>query len=71
MTAKVWVFDHPYFAVTNKDGEFEIPQVPKNVDLRLLIWHEATGFIDGKAGRAYRLAEDLDTLELAIEARKK
>ncbi|MBI2806866.1 MAG: hypothetical protein HYX68_17950 [Planctomycetes bacterium] len=71
MTAKIWVFDHPYFAVTNKDGEFEIPQVPKNVDLRLLVWHEATGFIDGKAGRAYRLAEDLDTLELAIEARKK
>ena len=28
MKAYVWVFDHPYFAVTDDDGNFEIKKRP-------------------------------------------
>ncbi|CAN5294001.1 hypothetical protein BH10PLA2_BH10PLA2_11080 [soil metagenome] len=41
MTAKAAVFDHPYFAVTNAKGEFEIKDIPANTELTLAIWHES------------------------------
>lgn len=40
MSARVWVFDHPYFAVTKEDGTFEIKNVPVETKLQLEIWHE-------------------------------
>jgi hypothetical protein len=43
------VFDHPYFAVTDADGRFEIPKVPVG-NWRIVYWHE-TGFHKGKDGR--------------------
>lgn len=43
MNAKILTFDQPYFAVTNKDGTFEIRNVPSGVDLNVMIWHEAKG----------------------------
>jgi hypothetical protein len=49
MKAYVRVFDHPYFAVTDKDGNFEIKNAPAG-DWRLKIWHE-TGWRGGAAGR--------------------
>jgi hypothetical protein len=50
MKAFVWVFDHPYFAVTNADGEFEIRFAPKG-SLRLTTWQEDVGFKGGRDGR--------------------
>ncbi len=41
MTAKVAVFDHPYFAVTNARGEFEIKDIPANTELTFAVWHES------------------------------
>ncbi len=41
MTGKAAVFDHPYFAVTNKNGEFEIKDVPAGAELELCFWHES------------------------------
>jgi hypothetical protein len=41
MTAKAAIFDHPYFAVTNKNGEFEIKDVPAGAELELCFWHES------------------------------
>jgi hypothetical protein len=49
MKAYVRVFDHPYFALTDKDGNFEIKNAPAG-DWRLKIWHE-TGWRGGAAGR--------------------
>lgn len=43
MKGYVWVFDHPYYAVTDEDGAFDIPLAPCG-DRRLFVWHEA---IDG------------------------
>lgn len=35
----VAVFDHPYFAVTEKDGRFSIGSLPPG-SYRLMVWHE-------------------------------
>jgi hypothetical protein len=50
MRAYVWVLDHPYFAVTDQDGNFEIKFAPKG-NLRLVVWQETTGFRGGREGR--------------------
>jgi hypothetical protein len=49
MKAYVRVFDHPYFAVTDANGNFEIKDAPAG-NWRLKIWHE-TGWRGGAAGR--------------------
>jgi hypothetical protein len=47
MTARVWAFDHPYFAVTKADGTFEIKDVPTGIEVSVLAWHESPGFFYG------------------------
>ncbi len=51
MLGYVRIFDHPYFAVTDADGNFEIKNVPTG-NWRLVYWHENVGFKDGRKGRA-------------------
>jgi hypothetical protein len=50
MKAWVLVSDHPYVAVTNKDGKFEIKNAPAG-DYRLVVWHEDIGYLGGAKGR--------------------
>ena len=51
MKAYVWVFSHPYFAVTDDDGNFEIKNVPVlNGKLRMVMWQD-NGFSGGREGR--------------------
>jgi hypothetical protein len=50
MSAYVRVFDHPYFAVTDADGKFEIKLAPAG-NYRLVIWQDngwGTGLRDGQ-----------------------
>ena len=50
MKAYIRVFDHPYFAVTDADGNFEIKNAPVlGGKLRLFVWHES-GFSGGASG---------------------
>ncbi len=42
MLAFVFVFDHPFFAVTNDEGEYEIRNVPPGIH-ELTFWHERLG----------------------------
>ena len=49
MTGYVRVFDHPYFAVTDEDGKWEIKDAPAG-KFRVVYWHE-NGFKDGAKGR--------------------
>ena len=51
MSARVAVFDHPYFAVTNTNGEFEIKCIPANTDLTLAVWHESMDSTSLKGAR--------------------
>jgi hypothetical protein len=52
MTAKVAVFDHPYYAVTDKDGKFEIKNAPAGVELKLMYWHESMSPSDLKNAKS-------------------
>ena len=45
MTAYVYVFDHPCFAVTGDDGRFEIGRLPAG-SYTLVAWHEKYGEIE-------------------------
>lgn len=42
MTATVVVFNHPWFAVPNEDGRFELPPMPGGERL-ITAWHERLG----------------------------
>jgi plastocyanin len=42
MYASIHVFEHPYFAVTNEKGRFELTHVPPGT-YRLKVWHETLG----------------------------
>ena len=42
MSAKIWVFDHPYFDVTGDDGGFEISGLEPGT-YTLTAWHEILG----------------------------
>lgn len=66
MAGRLRVFDHPYFAVTDKDGKFEIKGVPEG-KWRLVYWHEG-GFHKGREGATgfpVEAAAAKPTLELA------
>jgi hypothetical protein len=49
MTGYVRVFDHPYYAVTDEDGRFEIKNAPAG-RFRIVYWHE-NGLRGGAKGR--------------------
>jgi len=48
MQGRARVFDHPYFAVTDADGNFEIKNAPKG-KWRIVYWHE-NGYHKGREG---------------------
>lgn len=48
MAGRLRVFDHPYFAVTDADGKFEIKDAPAG-KWRVVYWHE-DGFHKGREG---------------------
>jgi hypothetical protein len=41
MTGYAVTFDHPYSAVTDKDGKFTIKNVPAGAELKIGAWHES------------------------------
>jgi hypothetical protein len=50
MKGWVGVFNHPYYAVTDADGAFEIKDAPAG-DYRLIVWHGSGGYRGGAKGR--------------------
>ena len=48
MKGNMRVFDHPYYAVTDADGKFEIPQAPVG-SYKIWYWSDS-GWKDGAAG---------------------
>ena len=54
MNGYVRIFDHPYFAVTDKNGKFEMKLAPAG-QYRLIIWHENSGWATDKNGTAINI----------------
>jgi hypothetical protein len=46
MSGRIAVLKHPYFAITDEDGHFEIKDAPAGA-FRLVIWHEESGWVAG------------------------
>lgn len=70
------IFDHPYYAVTDKDGNFEIKNAPVG-KCRLVVWQETLGYKGGKAGRYGQVIEvegaavkDLGEITVSVETTK-
>jgi len=45
MSAYVLVLDHPYAAITDEKGHFEIPDLPVG-DHEFRVWQESAGWLD-------------------------
>ena len=74
MKAWVRVFDHPYFAVTDEDGKFEIKTAPAG-DWRIVIWHDEAGWRNQETRKMgdpikVKVKDVTDLGDLKIEPRK-
>ena len=53
MHGYLWAIDTPYYAITDKDGTFEIKDLPAGTEVYVVQWHEglpAGGWVDGPKG---------------------
>lgn len=50
MNGYVRIFDHPYYAITDEDGKFELKNAPAG-KWRMVVWQEKVGYLGGAAGR--------------------
>lgn len=50
MKAWMMAFDHPYFAVTGRTGEFRIEKLPPG-KLEFRFWQERVGYLDDANGK--------------------
>jgi hypothetical protein len=50
MRGWVRIYDHPYYAVTDADGAFELKDAPAGA-YRLIVWHGSGGWLGGAAGK--------------------
>jgi plastocyanin len=66
MLAHVWSFDHPYFAVTDANGAFQLTDVPPG-SYPVKIWHETLGTLDAKVDVT---AKGPTTLDVVFPAKK-
>ena len=55
MSAYWMVLDHPYYAVTNDKGEFEIKNVPAGTQ-KVVVWQESTRFVTPASGKEVNVA---------------
>jgi plastocyanin len=68
MNAYWLVVDHPYFAVTNEKGEFEIKNVPAGTQ-KIVVWAEATKYLTPTAGKEINIKpNDVTTEEVKVQA---
>jgi plastocyanin len=58
MNAYVGVLDHPYFAVTDKDGKFDLPTLPAGT-YTIEAWHEKLGAQEQKVTIAEKETKDV------------
>ncbi len=73
MSANLLILDHPFFAVTEKDGSFEIKGIPAG-DQNVLVWHEKVGYVTpgGNKGVPAKVqpGETVDLREIKIDPAK-
>jgi hypothetical protein len=71
MNGFVWVFDHPYYAITDENGNFEIKNAPAG-KFNIVAWHEGHPgkFITGSGGEEIELKEgETTTKDFQVKAK--
>ena len=59
------MFNHPYFAVTDKDGNFEIKNVPIDEEITVYVWHASNpSKVSVLTQKMTKGANELKTLEI-------
>ncbi len=70
MSAYWMVVDHPYAAVSDKEGKFTIPNLPVG-DHEFRVWHERVGYLDRKYVVSVKKGDNaLKPLEVAADKLK-
>lgn len=69
MIAYWMILDHPYAAITDKDGKFTIENLPEG-DHELVIWHEKVGYIDRKFKATVKKGAVSELKAVAVDAKK-
>lgn len=66
MEGYIWAFDHPFAAVTKKDGSFEIPNAPAGAELTVMYWHASFG-PRGKEFKKMTLKPGDNVIDLSVK----
>jgi hypothetical protein len=70
MKAYWMVLDHPYFAVTDAEGNFEVKNVPAGTQ-KVVVWQEAVGFVTAPSGDSLDIkANDTTSKDFVVDAAK-
>ena len=71
MTGYLKVFNHPYFAVTDEDGNFKIEKAPAG-KYHIVAWQESVGYVNKglKKGDPIEIKPD-DVTEVNFEVKPK
>jgi hypothetical protein len=70
MEAKAWVLPHQYVAVSGPDGKFTIDNVPTDVELNVVAWHEGAKFFHGGSkGTPQKISAGDNKVDLKVKAK--
>lgn len=69
MMAYWLVLDHPYAAISGKDGKFTIENLPAG-DHELVIWHEKIGYIDRKFSVSVKDGQETSVKPVSVDVAK-
>jgi hypothetical protein len=68
MSAWVLPLDHPWAAVTDEEGRFELPELPPG-EYTFKVWHEKAGYIDRQLAVTVT-GEEVQELQLTVDSSK-
>jgi hypothetical protein len=70
MSANVWVLNHPYYAMTDEKGNFEIKNVPAG-SVNIVAWHAKAGFLnsDEASGEPIELSATTSSKNFSVRPR--
>ena len=68
MTAYWLVLDHPYFAVTDENGNFEIKNAPAGTQ-KVVVWQEAASYVTPSSGEAMNIKANDTTTRISRSTR--
>jgi hypothetical protein len=68
--AYLQAFDHPFAAVSGPDGSFEIKNAPAGVELTVVAWHEAAGYLTPRKGEKVKLSSGENVKDFTARQKK-